>query len=246
MPMNPRLLVPRQTFSPKSLTGLQVWIDFSDTASVTLDGSSKISAVTDKSGNGYNGAQTTSGNRLGIGTLNGRQCADGGTSAHSLAVLYTHGGNTLNLQEGYFAGVWDAGGSTFPSFNGILTAPSITGTASGAYVIGNSGTANLFGTSSFHRSTDGGSVSRFNNTSVADGNTLAAFPAITSTFVYRGYSKNSVGVNGWMIGNDRAVAGRGWLGRIGEVIFYNRILSDAEALKIRRYLATKWGAPAQT
>jgi hypothetical protein len=244
--MSPRLLRPRATgFNPKSIAGLITWIDFADTAAVTLDGSNKISAVTDKSGSGYNGTQTTSANRLGVSTLNGRQCADGGTSTHNLAVRYTHAaGNTLNYQEGYFAGVWDAGGSVFPGFNGFLSGATPTGSAVGAFVVGSSG-GNSFVSGIYTRSTDGGSVIRINNTAAASG-AVSPFPAITSTFVMRGFANSSVGVNGYTIGNDRDFGSRGWLGRIGEVMFFNRVLTSDEALKVRRYLATKWGAPAQT
>jgi hypothetical protein len=247
MAMSPRLLRPLATgFNPKSIAGLITWIDFADTAAVTLDGSNKISAVTDKSGSGYNGTQTTSGNRLGVSTLNGRQCADGGTEAHSLAVRYTHlPGATLNYQEGYFAGIWDAGGSTFPTYNGIMSGASVTGSGVGAFVIGQVNVNGFNASGTFTRSIDGGSVIAINNTSAANG-AISPFPAITSAFVMRGFANNSVGVNGWTIGTDRAEAGRGWLGRIGEVMFFNRVLASSEALKVRRYLAIKWGAPAQT
>jgi len=245
--MNPRLLRPLASgFNPKSIAGLITWIDFADTAAVTLDGSNKISAVTDKSGSGLNGTQTTSGNRLGVSTLNGKQCADGGTSAHSLSVDYIHGpGNALNYQEGYFAGVWDAGGSVFPTFIGILNGAQVTGTGVGAYLVGNSGTNSYVG-GNFWRTSDGGSSLSINNDTVSNQGSLPAFPAITSPFVLRGVANSTVGVNGYSIGNDRGVAGRGWRGRIGEVMYFNRILSSAEALRVRRYLATKWGAPSQT
>ena len=55
MPMNPRLLRPRESapaaFSPTSVTGLFTWWDFSDSSTVTLN-SGNVSAVADKSGNG--------------------------------------------------------------------------------------------------------------------------------------------------------------------------------------------------
>ena len=51
-----------------------------------------------------------------------------------------------------------------------------------------------------------------------------------------------MGVNGWQIGNDRSVSNRGWRGRIGEVIVYERSLSATEAASVNRYLMQKWGA----
>lgn len=246
MAMNPRLLRPRASgaFTPKSIANLLVWIDFSDASTVTLDGSSKISAVSDKSGNGYNGSQTTANNRLGISTLNGKQCADNGTSSNALSVLYSHGANTFNPRDGFVAGIWDAGGTTYPSYNAFASAVSAAGSGAGAYVHGTINTANLYEGTIWHQT--GGSSSQFNNTAVANGGTLNAFNHITSTFVYRGYATADLGVNGWSIGGDRNNAGRGWRGRIGEVIIYSRQLSSDEALKVRKYLAAKWGAPTQT
>ena len=59
--MNPRLLRPLATgFNPLSIAGLEAWWDFADVSSVTLD-SGRVSAVTDKSGNGRTAANSTSG-----------------------------------------------------------------------------------------------------------------------------------------------------------------------------------------
>jgi hypothetical protein len=61
MAMSPRLLRPLATgFNPLSIAGLEAWWDFADVSSVTLD-SGRVSAVTDKSGNGRTAANSTSG-----------------------------------------------------------------------------------------------------------------------------------------------------------------------------------------
>lgn len=243
MAMNGRLLRPRATgFNPKSIANLAVWVDFSDTSTVTLDSSSKISAVTDKSGAGAHGTQTTAANRLAVSTLNGRQCADNGTSSNAFCVQYS--GNNLNYRDGFVVGVWDAGGTTFPEYNSFISTPAIAGTAGGGLIVGQQASANFFGSTAWHSTA--GSVSRLNNTAVANGGTLNAFAHIKSTFVYRGHATSDIAVTGWQIGCDRSLAGRGWRGRIGEVLIYTRQLSDSEALKVRQYLANKWGAPSQT
>ena len=246
MAMNPRLLRPTATgFTPKSISGLVLWLDLSDTASVTLDGNGLISNITDKSGNGFDGSQTTAGNRPGVSTLNGRQCGNWGTTSNSLRVIYSHGSNGNNWRDGFIAAAWDAGGSAFPAFNGLFTANAISGTANGAILDGVSGTAAWAADGIWHR--PAGSILQTNSaTPVEDGATTFAFPTITSPFVVRGQAKADVGVNGWQLGCDRSLAGRGWLGRIGEVIVFNRQITSSEALRVRRYLASKWGAPAQT
>jgi hypothetical protein len=244
--MNSRLLRPTASgFNPKSISGLVLWLDLSDAANVTLDANNLISNITDKSGSGFNGSQTTAANRPGVSTMNGRQCGDWGTSSNTLRVIYAHGSNGNNWRDGFIAAAWDAGGSTFPAFSGLFTANAISGTANGAILTGNSGTANWGADGIWHR--PAGSILQTNSaTPVENGLTAAAFPAITSPFVVRGQAKADVGVNGWQLGCDRTLSGRGWRGRIGEVIVYNRQVTSSEALRVRRYLASKWGAPAQT
>jgi len=240
MGMNPRLLRPLATgFNPRSIAGLNLWLDFSDTSpgNVTLDGSDKISNVTDKSGSGYNGEQTTSGNRPGISTLNGLQCADWGTSSNSFSLVYSHGSSSLNFQTGVMAAAWDAGGSTFPAFNSLISGPSAN-----PLWFGTSGTGDLSATFMLWK------LARINNSfqNMTGGTSLAAFPDITSTFVTEAAAASALSLDGWRLGMDRTFSGRGWLGRIGEVLLFNRQLSADESLRVRRYLATKWGAPAQT
>lgn len=46
-------------FTPKAITGLALWLDASDIATITKDGSNYVSAWADKSGNGRNMAQAT-------------------------------------------------------------------------------------------------------------------------------------------------------------------------------------------
>jgi hypothetical protein len=63
MAMSPRLLRPRATgFNPKSISGLQLWLDASDASSVVLNGST-VSQWSDKSGNGRNATQGTANNQ---------------------------------------------------------------------------------------------------------------------------------------------------------------------------------------
>lgn len=77
MSMSPRLLRPRATgFDPRSISGLELWLDFGDTATVTLS-SSTISQVNDKSGKGWAAVQATGANQptLTTNAINGRSVA---------------------------------------------------------------------------------------------------------------------------------------------------------------------------
>lgn len=64
MGMSPRLLRPRATggFSPKNISGLQLWLDATDSSTVTTV-SGNVSEWRDKSGLGRSFAQTTANNR---------------------------------------------------------------------------------------------------------------------------------------------------------------------------------------
>ena len=50
-------------FRPWHLSGLAMWLDGADAASIALDGSNNVSQWNDKSGNGRHVTQATSGSR---------------------------------------------------------------------------------------------------------------------------------------------------------------------------------------
>lgn len=245
MPMNPRLLRPmaRGGFTPKSISGLALWLDFADTSSVTLDANSKISAITDKSGNNFNGTQTTAASRLGISTQNGRQCANNGTSSNNLHVLFNPVADTSNWRHSFVCAVWDAGGTTFPGFNSPFSAIQNGGTGNGSVMLANSGTNLLFGVGPVMHSTNPASSRwRFNGGSYTT--STLTFPYFNGTpFVLNGDYRSAVGIRGYSIGADRPAnnSDRGWRGRICEVISYNVSLSDSAAASVEKYLAAKWG-----
>ena len=73
MAMNPKLLRPKASgFNPKSIAGLQLWLDAADSS--TISTSTGVSEWRDKSATGSKWAQTTGNNQPATGTqtLNGR------------------------------------------------------------------------------------------------------------------------------------------------------------------------------
>ena len=56
---------------PTPLGTLIAWYDYSDASTLTIDGSGKISAIADKSGNGHTASQATAARRPGTTTVNG-------------------------------------------------------------------------------------------------------------------------------------------------------------------------------
>lgn len=89
MPMSPRLLRPRASgaFDPRSIAGLELWIDFGDSATLTLSGSA-ISEARDKSGRGWVASQSTGANQptLTANAINGRSVASFDGSNDSLRI----------------------------------------------------------------------------------------------------------------------------------------------------------------
>ena len=75
--MNPRLLRPLASgFNPRSIVGLELWLDASDASTLTLAGSS-ISEIRDKSGNGWAAVQAVGANQptYNATAINGRGAA---------------------------------------------------------------------------------------------------------------------------------------------------------------------------
>lgn len=230
MSMSPRLLRPRATgFDPRSISGINIWVDFSDWSSLTLDANSLIQQVNDKSGNAYHGTQGTAANRPSVGSINGVNAANWGTDSNSKSLAWST--STGNWREVYIAGDWD-GGSTFPTFNGLFGGSGAGG--------GDLGVIGLVNTSSLY-----GSISFFANfyvngsTTALDAN-YTVLPAISSPFLLRCVASADKTINGWLVGMDRNNAGRGWLGKVGEVLSYSRTLTATESAAVSTYLTKKW------
>jgi hypothetical protein len=223
MPMSPRLLRPRATgFNPKSISGLGFWYDFSDTSSVTLDENSLIQQLNDKSGNGRNLTQGTAANRPGIATVNGRQAGDWGTGTN---VKHLANSTSGNWREVAFVIDYD-GANPFGAIYGVVN--------------GNSSTAGVltFSNTSWLTLAQGSGYSNFNTNGTE---TAIALPAILSPAVVQAWrTTDTPAFDGIRVGTDRGFAGRGWLGKICEIMAWTRELTAAERTAIRRGLAAKW------
>jgi hypothetical protein len=224
MPMSPRLLRPRQAsgFDPRTISGLGFWYDFSDTSSVTLDGNSLVQQLNDKSGNGRNLTQGTAANRPGIATVNGRQAGDWGTGTNVKHLANSTNGNWREL-----ACVVDYDGAN--PFGGIY---GVFG--------GNAGIAGLlsFSNTQWLSAINGSSYEVWNTNGTE---TPTALPAVLSPSVVQSWrTTGNLTFDGIRVGTDRTVAGRGWLGKICEIMAWTRELTAVERTAIRRGLAAKW------
>jgi hypothetical protein len=239
MAMNPRLLRPLATgFNPRSIAGIEAWWDFSDLSTLTID--TGISAVADKSGNGYNATQSTGGNQpLSSGNQrNGRAVAD-------------FDGNGDRLQTANIS-------ADLPAFSSFV---ALSVRTLGQFSFGRIWTRNdnqrakLVSSSSQFSLGQGGAVVQATTTGIVLNDwfyiTGTSTGGNSGTYGYRvngltqslsstSASTSSVASNPYVIGN-RTDGGRTFDGRIGEILIYNRVLSAAEIAKVETYLAKKWG-----
>ena len=139
--------------------------------------------------------------------------------------------SSANWQDLYIVAKWD-GGSTFDSYDGLFTGTTQTGNANGIGIIGNTGSANLYGTNWFDNF-------YLNGTSSA---TTGVLSTMSSPFLVSISANSAVSVVGYRIGVDRTfTSGRDWNGVIAEVISFSNKLPDSDRQKIEGYLAHKWG-----
>ncbi len=221
---------PSSYINPTSISGCNLWLDFSDTSSITLVGGN-ISQINDKSGNNFHATQSTAADRPGQTTQNGLNCGNWGTTTNSKSLKYSPGGTSNNWREIAIVGVW-IGSNGFTDYSGLFTGSTDVGTASGVGLVGDGNNGETwYGI---------GSASWCSAVILNGTVTSTAFPAIKTPFVIQAYRTSDIGVNGYAVGFDRINSDRGWLGSICEVVAYNRELTTQERLILRNNLKQKW------
>jgi hypothetical protein len=205
--------------------GPVLWYDFSDAATVTV-ASSQITSITDKGSRGWTLTKSTTGPAQATWTNNALTCCDWGSASHS---NYLRNTSTTSTSIADIFIVLDAAfGSTFPTYNGL-----ISGTSDPVNLAGSSGAAGMFA-GSFNQAFLNGS---------ATNSYSAVLPTINSPALMRVKNSNGSAVtltNGFQIGMDRANSGRGWYGLIAEVVCFSSVLSDVNANNVKYALASKW------
>lgn len=255
MPMNPRLLRPMASgFNPRSIAGLQLWLDGSDSSTLTLNGST-VSEWRDKSGNNRHFAQATAANQPATGTLNGRRTLTSAGSAFmtgnaaTLGVARNIGGLTM-IVVGTETNT--SGGSTYT----MITFTVAASLAARAAIVRVSVNAN-FQFAAGGRRMDADAFALAGSAA----NQSAAATVLTGTFDYANSDAflhkdgtlagqtttfqtdgNTSDTNSQGVGLFAAPTGTNAMsGSIAEVLVYNRSLLAAERQRIERYLGRKWG-----
>jgi len=246
--MSPRLLRPRAAggFNPKTIAGLQLWLDASDASSVTTV-SGAASQWNDKSGNARHATQTTANNRPAYNGVIGGKAA--------LTFDGTNDAMATGLESASLTGY-----ATFfcvcrPSFADAATAnnkaplygrDSTTSNAYGINLFNSSGTLTLntqWRGLQFN-AIGGPTVTLGLDAILVGGVTLAQHvrrvSGVAANFVGTPTAgTNSAAGNFLNVGQDPTQL-RWWNGPIGEVLVYDRALSLTEIATIEKWLGTKW------
>jgi hypothetical protein len=261
--MSPRLLRPRRAggaaFDPSRLAGLQLWLDASDTSSLTFNGST-VSEWRDLSGNGRHYSQSTAANQPnGTGrTQNGRRVLDFTGSSRLV-------GNaaTLNLARNIGAlsvfavakfddtspAVAEGGRYVFmisrsdnaTSARIVLGCAGFVTPSNGFTVFGRRNDADVFASAASASDTNPHVLHAFadyaNTTArlFVDGTNTAS----NTSFLTAGNTQNANSLTS-SIGFDGGTANH-LDGFAGEVVVFQRVLSTAERQALELYLGQKWG-----
>lgn len=223
MAMNPRLLRPSASFSPKSIPGLEGWWDAADAATVTI--STGVSEWRDKSGNSRHASQDVGNNQPAYtNQLNGRNIITFDGSNDSLLTV------SFSVSQPYtlFMVARRTGGGAAQFYDRVGNGAAI-GTFAGVFYIyagtGLNGPAQDTNWHAFQAEHSGASsVFRVDGQDSASGN--AGTQAISA---------------GVRFGAAGAGSGAFLLGDIAEIILYNVIASTSQRNAILTYLEKKWG-----
>jgi len=239
-------------FLPTQITGCSLWLDAADLSSFTLSGSS-VTQWNDKSGNGWNVSQATSGKRptLVTNSLNGLPGLNfiNASSQHLDTAIQSSLNSLTGLSLFYvLKPTWNIGDPVQnPAFFGIR-APGGGVTIFNYYFINDySGTAMFNGapitshTGSSITSAIGKNVvslycsTNNNGTDIAYLNGNLTGDTITSASFGSGTNLPII------IGGDNYDPYENWQGLIYEVVFFTRVLTSIERQQVEAYLAQKWG-----
>lgn len=222
----------RKPFAPSDLSSLRMWIDASDTSTITASGSPlKVSQVDDKSGNGNHVAQATASLQptSGASTQNGLNVLDANndrlansyqmTAGHTVLSVYKHTNEPSTVLQTFFGATvtgqgigmgWNTTSKTYNSFIWASTESNRSIAHDAGFIIqGMTVTASWAHTVRVNG--ENGSTTSTSSPSIASG-----FIAIVD-------------------------GGLGLVGSLAETVVFNAALSSSDLEKVEGYLAHKWG-----
>ena len=201
---------------------LHSWYDFSDTATLTLDGSGNIQTINDKSGNARHATQATSTLRPAVGAINGLTAAQYVTVNSDMELRATVA-SSLPVEVCAVAVSDITAGINYECIVSSLGANN-----GGLQTIGATNWVWQYAVNFTGWATNGV-------------RTTAAYPTIRSPFVQQIWGWAGDGWSYTQIGQDRTIYQRNWKGRIGELALFNRALTTQERDFVKYSMARKWG-----
>jgi hypothetical protein len=242
MPMNNRTLRPRVSgFNPKSVSGLEVWLDGNDASTFTLNGSA-VSEWRDKSGNSRHFAQATA-----LLQPTRAESVKNGKAGVAFTNDWLTGSYTYSI--GSIFVVWE-----HPSSVGADPYPAIVSTRSTNSNKVSNGTMN-FGlivpdtvnnvavdptpsSASYilNGATPGAGFNLY-YAGIAGRTSPDRWQQLSATFSPVSGSKPVVLGADAFSSSDRAMDN----GHIGELLIYSTALTDIQVSAVNRYLSSKWG-----
>jgi len=250
MGLSPRTLRPANNFTPKSISGLALWLDASDSSTLfqSSDGTVPATATSDpvgywgdKSGNGRHATQSTAGNRPTISATavqNRKALGFNGTSGRLALPSMDSTPSTVLAVARHNSGTSSAGrtplcimdGGSYMSWQfqqtGTIRA-GVTYNASQSHFtaggIDPQGTVLLL--TGQMSSGGGGLLGRLNGAGLPFADTIA----------YADGGQSRIGCR------YRNADDQFWSGEICEVLHYQSALSGSQVQRLERYLAAKWG-----
>jgi hypothetical protein len=238
---------------PAGVTGLQLWLDGADTTTITLDGSSNISEWRDKSGNYRHATQATALNRPSytssnqINSINTPWFAGVSSrltvphapeiSASSYTVIAVVDndstgtafrswfGKSANASPGnrkYFIGTNQNIGAPWAPSNMVVIADGESTSALGNGIKEQSGAGNSLPVIVSHQK-DASVAAYLWTDGVLRATTLTP-------------NSNNTNTSPLAIGDEYYP----WLGKVAEVLYYDRVLTTPERQSVESYLRTKW------
>ena len=231
-------------FTPASVAGLVAWYDFSDaatlftdsarTTAVTADGDA-IGSISDKSGNNYHQLQATAGNRpiYKTGIQNGKSI---GREVSNDYLSASTGSVSVNALTIFCVAKTALAGNASPYFWNN----SVSGAMASIYhVAGGQWRTQLY---------DGSHLDQISGTSTQNNFTLVRqmWSGTQTKLFVNGAQESTTGSWSFTVTSFNTIylfnqASSTYLrGDIGEVLFYNAALSEANIALIESYLNTKW------
>jgi hypothetical protein len=239
-----------RVFQPTDISGCQLWLDAADSSTLTLQAGNKVSAWLDKSLNryvmsnattltqptyvtsgwngSYPGVQVT-GNSSGQHNFLSNAAFSGfNTTTWDIYAVVKHSANTqqsgimwIDPSGSYIVISSDIGTSQFvyttlSNFNWRLNPTMGTATTQNPYIFQNYSTGTTLGR-------------RLNGVQPGLSEQIASFSWTARSGTYQFFLANPSG---------------GWSGpttHFGELLMFNKTLSDSERLQLEGYLSTKWG-----